>query len=101
MEGKCYCCGKTGHKSPQCWMREKTPREEWAINKTQLAHNKIESENSNKESNPPQSVTETKEEQHIGWAGVHIALTQDNDQEEQDLKKLILLDSDSNTTVFL
>ena len=100
MEGNCYCCGKTGHKSPQCWMREKTPREEWAINKTQLAHNKIESENSNKESNPPQSVTETKEEQHIGWAGVHIALTQDNDREEQDLKKLILLDSDSNTTVF-
>ena len=31
---------------------------------------------------------------------MHIALTQDNDQEEQDLKKLILLDSDSNTTVF-
>jgi hypothetical protein len=33
MEGKCYCCGKTGHKSPQCHHKEK-PKSEWAINKT-------------------------------------------------------------------
>ena len=100
MEGKCYCCGKTGHKSPQCWMRDKIPKEEWAINKTQLAQNRIESENSNKESNVSQPAVDIQEEQHVGWAGVHIALTQGEDQQDQDLKKLILLDSDSNTTVF-
>jgi hypothetical protein len=33
MEGKCYCCGKTGHKLPQCHHKDK-PKSEWAINKT-------------------------------------------------------------------
>jgi hypothetical protein len=33
MEGKSYCCGKPGHKSPDCRSKEKIPREEWAINK--------------------------------------------------------------------
>jgi hypothetical protein len=23
LEGKCYCCGKTGHKSPQCRFKDK------------------------------------------------------------------------------
>jgi hypothetical protein len=32
MEGKCYCCGKPGHKSPQCRFKDK-PKSEWAINK--------------------------------------------------------------------
>jgi hypothetical protein len=27
LEGKCYCCGKTGHKSPKCNEKSK-PREE-------------------------------------------------------------------------
>jgi hypothetical protein len=35
MEGKCYCCGKPGNKSSDCRSREKIPREEWAINKSQ------------------------------------------------------------------
>ena len=100
LEGKCYCCGKAGHKSPQCWMRDKIPREEWAINKTQLAHNKIENENLNKKNDLLPSTTEIKDEQHIGWAGVHMTLTQNKDAQSEDLKKLVLLDSDSNTTVF-
>ena len=33
IEGKCYCCGKPGHKSPVCRMRDKTERKDWAINK--------------------------------------------------------------------
>jgi hypothetical protein len=27
MEGKCYYCGKGGHKSPACCMKDKIPRE--------------------------------------------------------------------------
>ena len=23
MGGRCYCCGKVGHKSPQCWYKDK------------------------------------------------------------------------------
>jgi hypothetical protein len=34
MEGRCYCYGKPGHKSPQCRFKNK-PREEWAIHKAQ------------------------------------------------------------------
>ena len=31
MEGKCYMCGKAGHKSPQCRLKDKVPKSEWAI----------------------------------------------------------------------
>jgi hypothetical protein len=33
LEGKCYSCRKAGHKSPDCHLRDKTPKEDWAINK--------------------------------------------------------------------
>jgi hypothetical protein len=32
MEGRCYCCGKEGHKSPSCWDKDK-PKDESAIHK--------------------------------------------------------------------
>jgi hypothetical protein len=32
MEGQCYSCGKSGHKSPNCNEKGK-PKSEWAINK--------------------------------------------------------------------
>ena len=32
MDGKCYCCGKVGHKSPQYWYKDR-PKSEWVINK--------------------------------------------------------------------
>ncbi len=35
MEGRCFCCGKLGHKSPDCKLKDKTPRDEWAIHKSQ------------------------------------------------------------------
>ena len=36
MEGRCYCCGKPGHQSPQCRENNK-PKSEWAINNTTTA----------------------------------------------------------------
>ena len=35
IKGKCYCCGKSGHKLPQCRFRNK-PKPEWFINDVQL-----------------------------------------------------------------
>jgi hypothetical protein len=37
MEGKCYCCGKPGHKSPQCRFKDK-PKSKWAINRIPQSH---------------------------------------------------------------
>ena len=34
MEGRCYCCGKPYHKSPNCHHKKNKPKNEWAINKT-------------------------------------------------------------------
>jgi hypothetical protein len=34
IEGTCFCCGKTGHKSTECKQRLKIALADWAINKT-------------------------------------------------------------------
>lgn len=36
IEGKCYCCGKGGHKSPECRDKKKIPKDQWAINKLNM-----------------------------------------------------------------
>jgi hypothetical protein len=33
MDGKCFCCGKSGHKSPACKYKDKS-MSEWAVNKS-------------------------------------------------------------------
>jgi hypothetical protein len=37
MEGKCYCCRKTGHMSPQCHFKDKL-KNKWFVNKSQQSH---------------------------------------------------------------
>ncbi|KAL7562587.1 hypothetical protein ACA910_015458 [Epithemia clementina (nom. ined.)] len=49
MEGKCYCCGKAGHKSPACRFKDKA-KEEWAINKAKK-------EQSHNQTGPPSQIT--------------------------------------------
>ena len=85
MEGKCYCCGKPGHKSPQCSKRKTIPREEWAINKTQFMQQGSTSDNND----------QANAQQHVGWAGLHCSFAQ-----MYNMRDLILLDSDSSDTVF-
>ena len=31
IEGRCYCCEKHGHKSPQCRLKDIKPKYEWYI----------------------------------------------------------------------
>jgi len=72
MEGKCYCCGKGGHKSPQCHHKSR-PKEEWTINKAKLEElslsqigNKTTDTNSTKNNN---ESTDTKGS--AGWMRAH------------------------------
>jgi hypothetical protein len=50
LQGRCYCCGKPGHRSPDCQDKDKIPREEWAINKVEASHVQA-SENANTNNN--------------------------------------------------
>jgi hypothetical protein len=64
MEGKCYCCGKPGHKSPQCWFNKK-PKSEWSINKTQQSHAQTSKQLENpKQVSDKQSIGNTKNVSH-------------------------------------
>ena len=40
IEGRCYCCGKPGHKSPQSRLKDIKPKHEWHINTVQLTQTK-------------------------------------------------------------
>ena len=42
-EGRCYCCGKYGYKSPQCHLKDTKPRHEWYINQNTI--NTVEERN--------------------------------------------------------
>jgi hypothetical protein len=98
LEGKCYCCGKPGHKSPQCQFKDK-PKSDWSINKMQQSHaqaskssNKSSQESDNQSSGNIESASiQTKKE---GWAGVYYLFYQG-----QDMKDWILLDNESTTTI--
>jgi hypothetical protein len=97
MEGKCYCCGKKGHRSPECYSKSKIPQAEWAINKSQqhaqLMKKNAEEKARNASANTA-SNTAPNEEGSVGWTGYHCSFMQ------SAMKNLILLDSDSTDTIF-
>jgi hypothetical protein len=82
MEGKCYCCGKPGHKSPVCRHKSK-PKDEWAINKAEINQEqqhaqqdkKIEEiEVLTKKTDLDSSATSKTDDMSmntVGWAGIH------------------------------
>ena len=100
LEGHCYCCGKVGHKQPNCYQKDKTPRKDWAINKAQSHAQEKSAEQSwlsnlRNSSNLTESTKNTKKNNsHVGWAGVHCQFTQ-----VPDMPDLILLDSGSTDAV--
>jgi hypothetical protein len=69
MEGRCYCCGRPGHKSPDCRDKDKTPRDEWAIHKAQQ-HTQSSSGAASLSGSTVSSKSKIGEPA-IGWAGLH------------------------------
>ena len=91
LEGKCYCCGKAGHKSPDCNKKEKIPKNEWAINKSQQQFVQEQTTGTEASSAP----SDKSNEPTVGWAGLHYSFAHIS-----SLKDSILLDSDSTDTIF-
>ena len=105
LEGKCYCCGKGGHKSPQCKSKSK-PKEEWAINKAKKedqSHATAAVPATTQASIAPttnaptqqNAATPTVVSDITGWIGMHTQFFQGH-----QMKDVILLDNQSTTDIF-
>jgi hypothetical protein len=106
MEGKCYCCGKPGHKSPACRHKSK-PKDEWAINKAEInqqqqhaqTNKKIEEiDVVTKKLEPEASITSNADDTSVntvGWDGAHYQMLQSLNMRDE-----ILLNTASSTSLF-
>jgi hypothetical protein len=61
----CYCCGKKGHGSDECYSKEKIPREEWYIKKAVLS----KSENRGTGDDERKSEKKPSGEKKKAWSG--------------------------------
>jgi len=98
LEGKCYCCGKPGHKSPDCNKKDNIPKLEWTINKSQqqfVQEQKTQTNSSSTASSNNSVRSEPRNEPTVGWAGLRHSFAQ-----VDSLKDSILLDSNSTDTIF-
>ena len=109
IEGRCYCCGKSGHKSPQCKFKDTKPKSKWFINTVQLTQLKIgaiEDDSKTgatkmtKELNTDSSITTRLSLKKIRWSNIHYNLNNCKKKTSNDLKDLVLLNSDSTDTIF-
>jgi hypothetical protein len=106
MEGNRYCCGKPGHRYPQCRHKAR-PRSEWAVNKTpeltkvqnsmtrtntqqtQSDEASMEQQNNSNVSNPTQA-----------WMGAQVQDELSIAQTRTEMNEWILLDSQSSLDIF-
>jgi hypothetical protein len=110
MEGKCYCCGKPGHKSPSCRHKSK-PKDEWAINKAEINQQQQHAQQDKKIDEIKVSTNTSAAESQItspgddasvntvGWAGAQYQLNYQLIQ-SLDMHDEILLDTASSTSLF-
>ena len=104
LEGRCYCCGKAGHKSPSCRNKSK-PKEEWAVSKAQQSH-AVQTNPSDQGSVVPAPVQGGTNNvpapgtsmSTTGWAGAHIRLL--FHQQHDNMRWWILLDNQSSVSLF-
>ena len=88
IEGKCYCCGKPGHKSPQCRMKDKIERKDWAINKVAKNENIHVQAQGHDEESTVSSSANTNQSSHVQEA----TSTEGNTQNSNNLSHLHKLD---------
>ena len=110
IEGKCYCCGKSGHKLRQYKYTNIKPRSEWFIINVQLTQKKIESScnndsstNSTKDTSiysGDSTMTSKSRPKQTGWTNLHYNLSHYNMNQNNMMHKLVLFDSDSTHIIF-
>jgi hypothetical protein len=80
LEGYCHCCIKGGHRSPECHLKDKISKEDWAINKAkaqEITENpkqsllNTQSHNSKENSNSNESTSS-----YEGWSTKHVQFYQ-------------------------
>ena len=86
MEGKCYCCRKSGHMLPQCCFKNK-PKAEWLVNKSQQFHvqtSKKEKLTDPKSSSSTQNTSHNNKAKNYqtGLTGVHFQLYQAHEMQK-------------------
>ena len=84
IEGRCYCCGKYGHKLPQYKLKDSKPKSEWFTNTVQLIQTKRTTSNDNysaksttnnsSEYNNDSTITSKSSSKKIGWSNLHYNL---------------------------
>jgi hypothetical protein len=106
IEGRCYCCGKPGHKSPQCRHKDK-PKDQWAINKTPEIRQvqNVMSEQSamthtaddlSAVTSPTAATANTNTDQSLPFTWMGVQATQMAQNTRTNTKDWILLDSQSS-----
>ena len=96
LEGKCYCCGKPGHRSPTCRLKDKIAKEDWAINKAKSIETEEQSHiNTHKEKSSSTDSVSENESETGGWSGAQIQF-----YEEKEMKDYIILDNGSTVSIF-
>jgi hypothetical protein len=101
LEGTCYCCGKPGHNSLACRLKDKISKEDWAINKAKAQeqntkHTKQSHLKTNKSTEKKTSSSHNdSSSSYKGWSAAHVQLYQ-----AKEMKKWILLDNRSTVDLF-
>ena len=94
----CYCCGKKGHKSPQCPEKDTRPRDQWAIRRAEQ-HLQAEADGDDDGSIASHATSGTNRSfQNKGWSGLQVNLM--NHEDNQSMRESITLDNGSTLSLF-
>ena len=94
----CHCCGKKGHKSPQCPEKDTRPKDQWTIRKAEQ-HLQAETNNDDDESVGSNNTNGTnRSSQRVGWSALQVNLMNHNHQ--PSMRETITLDNGSTLSLF-
>ena len=96
----CYCCGKKGHKSPQCPEKDTRPRDQWAIRRAEQ-HLQAEADGDDDDDGSIASHATSgtnRSFQNKGWSGLQVNLM--NHEDNQSMRESISLDNGSTLSLF-